>query len=165
MICLYYTTEPTDSRVFLTNVLETFYGVKNAAGRLQFGLHGKPYLKDAPVRFNLSHSGRLTAVAAGRQEVGLDVQRRDERPHAALSARLTPAEREEDLFRLWTAKEAYIKYRGGSLAAMLGNLRFENGVISDGETVGNVSLWFGEIEDCAVCICTERQENVVVRPI
>ena len=117
MICLYYTTERAESREVLAHVLEEYYGIRDAARRLQFSLHGKPYLKDVPVRFNLSHSGTLTAVAAGRHPVGLDVQLRDEKPRETLRSRLTPAEREEDFFRLWTAKEAYIKYRGGLLCA------------------------------------------------
>ena len=74
MICVYYTTEKTESRACRARVLEEFYGIRDAARRLQFNLHGKPYLKDAPVRFNLSHSGALTAVAAGRHQVGIDVQ-------------------------------------------------------------------------------------------
>lgn len=165
MICLYYTTEPTDSRAFLTHVLESYYGVRNAAQRLQAGLHGKPYLKDVPVRFNLSHSGPLTAVAVGRRDVGLDVQQRDKKTHGTLSARLTPAEREEDLFRLWTAKEAYIKYCGGSLAAMLNKLKFEDGILTEDGCPTDAFLWFGELEGCTVCICTEREENIVLRPV
>ena len=165
MICVYYTTEKTESRAFLARVLEKFYGIRDAARRLQFNLHGKPYLKDAPVRFNLSHSGALTAVAAGRHQVGIDVQQRTPRPHDAILARLTPAEREEDFFRLWTAKEAYVKYRGGSLAAMLPLLAFEDGNLFEDGTPAPAHLFFGELEDCALCICSEKEENIVYRPL
>ena len=165
MICVYYTTERTDSRAFLTRVLEEYYGVRNAAQRLQFGLHGKPYLKDVPVRFNLSHSGALTAVAAGRRQVGLDVQQRDGRARPALTQRLTEAERREDFFRLWTAKEAYVKYCGGSLAAMLPRLRFENGVLSENGTPVAARLYFGDLKEYALCVCAEKEETILYRPI
>ncbi len=165
MICVYYTTEKVESRAFLARVLEEFYGIRGAARRLQFGLHGKPYLKDAPVRFNLSHSGALTAVAAGRHRVGLDVQKRDGKLREAILARLTPAEREEDFFRLWTAKEAYIKYCGGSLAATLPRLVFEGGTLYEDEKLVPAHLFFDELEGCALCVCSEKEENIVYRPL
>lgn len=165
MICIYYTTGQTDSRLFLARVLEEYYGIRDAARRLQFNLNGKPYLKDAPVRFNLSHSGDLTVVAAGRHQVGLDVQLRDDKPREALKNRLTPAEQEEDFFRLWTAKEAYVKYRGESLARLLPHLRFEDGTLTEDGAPAPVHLFFGELEGCALCICSEKEENIVFRPV
>ena len=165
MICLYYTTERAESREVLAHVLEEYYGIRDAARRLQFSLHGKPYLKDVPVRFNLSHSGTLTAVAAGRHPVGLDVQLRDEKPRETLRSRLTPAEREEDFFRLWTAKEAYIKYRGGTLAAMLPRLAFEDGTLSEDGNPVPAHLFFDDLEGCALGVCSEKEEKIVYRKL
>lgn len=165
MVCIYYTTKEINSRAFLARILEEFYGVRDAARRLQTGQHGKPYLKDVPVRFNLSHSGALTAVAAGRHEVGLDLQRRDRAPHDALLARLSAAEREEDFFRLWTAKEAYIKYLGSSLAAMLPRLTFEGGTLLEDGAPVPAHLTFDELEGCTLCMCTEKPERIDYRPL
>lgn len=108
-------------------------------------LHGKPYLADPPLdwlRFNLSHSGDLAAVAVAHgREVGVDVEatragRRMEGiagrwfndDEAARLEGLEGPEQEELFYRLWSRKEAYLKATAegiaGSLAAFDG-LRLE----------------------------------------
>ncbi|MFI6298527.1 4'-phosphopantetheinyl transferase family protein [Nonomuraea sp. NPDC050790] len=79
--------------------------------------------------FNLSHSGEwaLIAVAPGGRRVGVDVERIS--PDAdimELAARMYQPEEVErvraagapEFFRLWTAKEAYIKATGVGLAGL-----------------------------------------------
>lgn len=88
------------------------------------GPYGKPQLAGpgAP-QFNLSHAGRWIVCALARGPVGIDVEQlrpidlrlaeryfhRDE--YAALLAS-APGERLARFFRLWTAKEAYVKALG-----------------------------------------------------
>jgi len=91
------------------------------------------------VRFNLSHTDGLVAVAitAGR-EVGVDVEdtRRRGRtveladrffsPEEVTALRALPAgaAQRDRFFRLWTLKESYIKARGQGLAIPLAGFRF-----------------------------------------
>jgi 4'-phosphopantetheinyl transferase len=102
-----------------------------------FGERGKPALRGAPLRFNLSHSGSMAACAVARnEEVGIDIER--VRPTGDLEniARrffhaeecrkllsLSEAIRAPAFFRCWTRKEAYIKALGDGLSAPLD--RFE----------------------------------------
>lgn len=123
---------------------------------LATGEHGKPYF-DAPnaPKFNFTHTAGLTALALGDCEAGIDAQLRDPRPRPALLRRLSPEERAENFFRLWTAKEAYIKYRGGTIASMLSRLRYAGGTLYENGVPVHAVLRFWEVENCTLCLCTQ----------
>lgn len=99
----------------------------------------KPRLVQAadavPIEFSLSHTHRYAAVAVARQcPIGVDVERI--RPieqeeigrlvwhpvERAWMQTLAPMERRVAFYRLWTAKEAYIKARGSGLSTPLDRL-------------------------------------------
>ena len=107
------------------------------AAALTFGeeASGKPFLerpRDA-VRFNLSHSGELGAVAIVRDApVGIDIEAIARLPDVELLAEscfsndervalasVADAERPYSFLRGWTRKEAYLKAAGGGLRAPL----------------------------------------------
>ncbi len=90
---------------------------------------GKPFLRDADIEFNASHSGDLAVIVTGRAPVGVDVESPD-RPVDYLSfARHSFTEEEfVDIERCrgnslrvafwncWTGKEAYLKALGHGLS-------------------------------------------------
>jgi 4'-phosphopantetheinyl transferase len=105
--------------------------------------HGRPGLAaehgGAGLRFSLSHTAGLVAVAVARaRAVGVDaedleravdgplVARRFFAPSevAALAAAPTEPLRRERFFALWTLKEAYLKARGLGLALSLADAAF-----------------------------------------
>src|SRR5437763_14542654 len=118
----------TDWHGALRAILGGYAGREPGALEFTFGPHGKPYLVDAPLQFNLSHSAQLALVAVGRNELGVDcenvrhLESLDDiaRRHfsavelAALSA-LAEAERVRRFSRCWNRKEAYSKGIGGGL--------------------------------------------------
>lgn len=88
-----------------------------------FGENGKPYLKNGGFWFNLSHSGIYAVCAAGTEENGIDVEAVREAGDALIKRVCTPEEqsmlsaldnekKQDAFFRLWTAKEAYMKLLG-----------------------------------------------------
>lgn len=92
---------------------------------LEYGENGKPYLKDSENCYvNLSHSGDFVICAVSDREVGADIQQIKEETGAKIAARFcTQAEQEwlqqqpeQDrrscFYRLWAAKESYIKLTG-----------------------------------------------------
>lgn len=100
---------------------------------LAYGPHGKPYLKSHPAfNISVSHAGNIALCAISESEIGADVQ--DHRPLPAERAVgianrfFSPDERDALLretdtdaqralfFRLWAAKEAYVKYTGAGMA-------------------------------------------------
>lgn len=130
----------TVARGVLRALIASYVAVPAGALRLSAGIHGKPQLVpptvDAPhpdITFNVSHSGELAlyAIARGR-EVGIDLERMDATTDIEALARrfFSDAERScfdavEDerrtaaFFRIWTAKEAYLKARGLGLSLPL----------------------------------------------
>jgi phosphopantetheinyl transferase (holo-ACP synthase) len=147
-----------------------------AAARVAYGTYGKPYFAEFPeVKFSISHSGRCWACLIGDAELGLDVEdaamRRgqDERRKDASGARYVriarrhfardetayveaaegAAECRERVLRIWTKKEAYVKYTGRGLGAGLSGfsvLKGDLGVQFAGFTVA------GELE---IACCRE----------
>lgn len=89
--------------------------------RLRFepGTHGKPYLKDGGVQFSLSHTrGAVCAAFSEKDEIGVDIERKDRRVNESMYKRVLS---EEELFhltsgadflRFWVRKEAFLKRLG-----------------------------------------------------
>lgn len=92
--------------------------------KMEYEAGGKPFLKEyADVHFNLSHSGEYVCCGAGREPVGVDIQK-----HTVVKDRLalrfftkednrilaehSDREREELFFRMWSIKESYMKLTG-----------------------------------------------------
>lgn len=122
-------------RAVLRGLLATILGVAPAALILSQGRFGKPYLMTGgarhPLRFNLSHSGDLMAVAYSWEcEVGIDIQHRREIGDRELDVligfalgddgtglgALPHARRLDEFHRRWTRREAALKARGFGFA-------------------------------------------------
>ena len=91
---------------------------------------GKPFWKGGSLSLSLSHSGSYIATAVGREAVGVDVEKKRKavpavakrwfRPEEnALLETLSEPERTRLFFRLWTMKEAALKYAGEGLSGGL----------------------------------------------
>lgn len=89
---------------------------------------GKPFIPEVPdFHFNLSHSGSWVVLAFGDSPVGIDVEkleytpgrqqvmRRFFTPEEQAYVQEDPAEEGERFFRIWTAKESWLKYTGEGL--------------------------------------------------
>ncbi len=156
---LFYTTSA--DRGFLARVLSLCGADERNMLRTQ---SGKPYLPGGPF-FSFTDTEGFSAAAVGDCEAGLDAERRRARPLAAVKRRLSPEEREEDFFRLWTAKEAYIKYRGETIARLLPSLCYQKGaLLMHGAPLG-VFLQHFELAGCCLCLCTERETSVLFREL
>lgn len=120
------------ARSVLATILADYLGGA-AEAAISGDKHGKPRLAMAPERlsFSLSHSGRLAlvAIAPGRIEVGVDIERlRPRRDLVRLAKRWLPAtdgtavaeaaatEREADFYAAWTRHEARVKCTGTGIA-------------------------------------------------
>ncbi|MGZ6123552.1 MAG: 4'-phosphopantetheinyl transferase family protein, partial [Myxococcales bacterium] len=117
------------ARGILREVLGRALGCGPSEVQFGYGLHGKPYVRGAPIRFNISHSGALAVIALARVEVGVDVELPRARRSDAIARRFyAPGEierlfaeadderRADAFFRLWTCKEAFLKVTGEGLS-------------------------------------------------
>lgn len=119
---IYLIKENTDAYEFLKHKLN----IDDA--EISFGKHGKPYFKNLPnVYFNISHSGKLQAVALGDSEMGVDIELIRKADLRIAKRRFTANEyayiAEQDcdnrFFEIWTKKEAYLKYKGTGISGGL----------------------------------------------
>ncbi len=87
---------------------------------VQYGAYGKPYLENGP-EFSISHCRHAVAVAWGETPVGIDVESIRRVEDALIERTMNDKERtlirecdnSERMFtRLWTMKEAYLKFLG-----------------------------------------------------
>ena len=66
-----YLKENISSKELLTKVLEV-EKVTNA--EIDYNEHGKPYLKNNELYFNISHDKNTTALVTSDKEIGVDLQ-------------------------------------------------------------------------------------------
>ena len=96
-------------------------GIRNES-EIRLGQYGKPYAPGYP-GFNLSHSGEWCVLSKGDCEIGVDIEKIDEKNLSAASEVYTPLElnwmNEDPLkrfYQLWTWKESLIKALGTGMA-------------------------------------------------
>lgn len=96
-------------------------------GDITYGEYGKPGLKGKDICFSLAHSGNYGVCAVYGKEVGVDIERIREVPPKMIAAVCTEAEqqalsalddkkRTDSFYRIWTAKESFLKYMGTGLS-------------------------------------------------
>ena len=120
-------------RYSVKQLLESLDGKPPVSLAYVYGKEGKPYFRDLPFYFNLSHSGGYVLCVISSEEIGADIQQHcgknveklarrffSEREAAALEQAGEEREKREGLFyRLWARKEAYGKLTGKGIAATL----------------------------------------------
>lgn len=87
--------------------------------RFELGTHGKPYLKEGEVQFSLSHTrGAICAAFSEKEEIGVDIERKNRRVNEAMHKRVLSDEElfhltsDSDFLRFWVQKEAFLKRLG-----------------------------------------------------
>jgi len=128
------------ARALVRSVLAAYLQQSPASVQFTSNQYGKPQLlqQPAPLRFNLSHTHGLLALAVSSDvEVGVDVEavsrevevvalaERFFAPVETALIKACSAEAQRDcFFRLWTLKEAYVKARGLGLQLGLDSFAF-----------------------------------------
>lgn len=97
-----------------------------------YGRLGKPYFKNLPCHFSLSHSGEYVFCAVSDEEIGADIQMCKTLKNHHLEKRYFTEreqqllvgekgeERQKKFYRLWTKKEAYGKLTGDGIGDAVG---------------------------------------------
>ena len=108
-------------------------GIPEEAHRFRVDAMGKPHLEGEQVQFNLSHSGLWAVCAVSDRPVGVDVElprcsmdiaRRHFHPQELEGVeQLPPMVQRDQLNRLWTAKEAFLKALGTGITRELDSFR------------------------------------------
>lgn len=116
--------------VMVLRGLERWYGLRRGSYQIRRAEKGKPYVEGVKgVYFNLSHSGDYVVCAFSDDEVGVDVEKIG-KPYEGIVHRFfhpneikrweNATDDKSDLFyRIWVAKESYLKYLGTGLSQSL----------------------------------------------
>lgn len=164
---------PSPSHALLARAAGEFTGLAPA----QFSApektaRGKPFFPHCPaLRFSISHSGALWLCAfSARGEVGLDVQRtrRTGREEQVARRFFHPLERAyiekaggDAFFRVWTAKEAYVKYLGDGIGGDFARFSVTDGTAMLSSVAGVRLLRFDPGPGYAACLCTAEPGSPV----
>lgn len=156
----------------LFDVIKQLYGVNASFDDILTSERGKPYFKDIPLSFNISHSKGIAVSAVTESEngeVGVDCENiRIYRRNTAARV-FSPEERQlimdsSDInlayTKLWTLKEAYVKYTGTGLAGHMRDISFSynNGEILSSDSTAAL---FTRVNDgvTAVSLCCRRDQT------
>lgn len=129
----------TASRILLKTALGAYLGLGPQHIHFHFNPYGKPSLHPdyhpQTLEFSLTHSGDYALIALHTAPLGLDTEMRNRQTdivriaqyqfHPEEIAQLhNPLTQQQQGYRLWMLKEAYIKYLGKGLAEPLNSFYF-----------------------------------------
>lgn len=134
---------------------------------------GKPFLRNFPEWFfNISHAGEYVLAAFSTQEVGVDIEQMKPLKDLSGTARIFMCREEFELFsslgsteqlryfyRIWSAKESYIKQTGEGLTREVTGIRIvfnRNQIRIARKTKQEDDVYFKEFlvdGDYACCVC------------
>ena len=112
---------------------------------IEKGSHGKPYLNDCPMHFNITHTGSLWLMITSDMPVGIDAEYHKPRKtmgdilktyfhddeYRAYNGLVADQEKTCFFYDIWTKKEAYAKYTGLGMAYDFAQDSFESTKLND----------------------------------
>lgn len=117
------------SEIKMKNDISNYTGISFSDIKFSYNSHGKPYLKDIPCNFSVSHSGNLIAFAVSDKPVGIDIEHTSGKSKMRVAERFFTADEynyiinsgnpDKNFYRIWTAKESYLKMIGTGLSKSL----------------------------------------------
>jgi len=99
-------------RYLLSKILREFYSMEYFETEI---IKGKPYLKNNPYYFSISHSENIVGIAIGKEEVGFDIEYNKKiRNYSQILKRYNQnipedSDIQKELYEFWTQHEAKIK--------------------------------------------------------
>jgi 4'-phosphopantetheinyl transferase len=136
-----------------------------------YGEHGKPYLNESDLFFNISHCNGLAVCAVEPFETGVDAENIRKYPSGALKRAFSEREKEivlshenpdEMFFRIWTLKESFVKAIGIGVSYPLNTAEF---IISGNEIISVGSDGYSFVQFminhefvCSLCV-KKKAEN------
>lgn len=149
-------------------VREKGLDIGKSSGEILRTEKGKPYFKEIPVSFSVSHTGDtwVCLMTDGNDPVGVDIQTIKTYSYEKIAGKYyTEAEQEyckdngaDGFFKIWTRKEAYAKYTGLGIGKYL----------AETDTLNNSRVTFTEIEagdSIRGACCTKWKGQLWIRKI
>ncbi|MHC1721646.1 MAG: 4'-phosphopantetheinyl transferase superfamily protein [Aminipila sp.] len=149
--------------------------------------HGKPYFKNIPISFSISHSGEIWVCLMADFNVGVDIQIYKSLKYKKVAQRFFQENEVQFIneqgidafFQVWARKEAYVKYTGNGFA----DEGFSSFSVVDKDNEGyllkanledayfqEIDLELGQLnimlkEKLVAVACTQLKEPIVIKKI
>lgn len=134
---------------------------------IKHGSHGKPFISEKNVFFNISHSDGVCLCAFSGSEIGADIQRLSS-PKSAVLERvcsrdeadiIKSADSPEKLFtKCWTLKEAYLKHSGEGIAGGLSSADFSSVLTQEHFYKDNLYFVSKSEDEFCFSVCSREKE-------
>lgn len=123
--------------------------------------NGKPYVAGNPLHFSLSHSGDRGIVAISDKPIGVDIEIFKGKLRKSVLERFSAREQaeianERDFLIHWTAREAYVKLYGRTIAKMLNRVEFFGGKLYLDGQLQSVKIRHYYFSFGVAAVCTEE---------
>lgn len=156
MVDIYYTYKQINTDEFIKQILHKYYNIPNA--EICKSINGKPYIKGDKVFFNATHSKGFLAVAVGKHQVGIDCESLNGKARPAVLSKFSEREKREiictaDFYEHWTAREAFIKYLGLTLAADWRRVEFCKGKIHYCANMQEIPVLRFTVDHFTIAVC------------
>lgn len=131
--------------------------------------NGKPFIKNKSIYFNISYSDNIGVLAISNENVGIDIEKIKKYDEKLVNNFYSKEElrylkksydRNYEYTKLWTYKEAYLKYQGTGINDNFKNLNF----IQENKYVSNVKFKTINYEDYVITICC-KDLNLILEEI
>lgn len=174
------------SHVAMREIVSDYLNVSSSEVIVHVGEHGKPYLENNPLYFNLSHSHEMALLGLSfHGNVGVDIEYLNPKinfmniaeryftPEEVKQLKDIPPEtRYQHFYLCWSAKEAYLKAKGIGIANHLKMFTLgiqtlsEVKILDINQEIKEFSAWFvqpiSSIDGyMAVVICTEKPASLI----
>ena len=136
---------------------------------VDFSKNGKPYLKNCPLFFNLTHSEGLVCCAVCQSEVGIDAEMPKPCRKNVIKRVLCENEinsmtdEENDFIKLWTIKESFLKHSGKGISAGLSNLDFSSVFKLEEFDAYGLHFKTAVIDKHKFCVCSKEKKYEFIR--
>ncbi len=128
----------------------------------KYNRYGKPYVKNIPVHFSISHSGNYVVCAVSENEIGIDIEKIRDIDSRICKRFATEAEadyissNQNRIFEIWTLKEAYFKCIGTGLTSDIKNISFDISGENINCSENGFKLSFTDIDKNYICSVCEK---------
>jgi len=167
-VYLFRETAQRDRAGLLLEAAANYTGMDTAGWHRVNASGGKPFFEEAPeLSFSISHSGEYWACAFGSAPLGFDLQQHQPGRFQRLSRRFFHPEEdawlcahdygEAEFFRIWTAKESWLKRTGEGLSAGLDSFSVLSPLPD-----GSVLQYLTAPEHYTMCLCTAQSESAEI---
>lgn len=123
--------------------------------------NGKPYINGYPLHFSISHSGDRGIIAISDKPIGVDIEIFKDKLRKSVIERFSAREQaeiadERDFLKHWTAREAYVKLYGLTIAEMWKRIEFLNGKLYLDGQLTSVKIRHYNLPFGVAATCTEE---------